>query len=105
MTDHDQELEVVTTGPATVTESPVWDDRRQALWWVDIYAGTINQLLWRERRQSSHEVGAPVTCLVLREDGGLIFVKQDGIWAADVGDGDGLLTPLKVFAGTANPGA
>jgi sugar lactone lactonase YvrE len=103
MIDHDQELEVITAGRATVTESPVWDDRRQALWWVDIYAGTINRLLWRERLQSSHEVGAPVTCLALREDGGLIFVKQDGIWGADVGDGDPLLTSLKLLAGTANP--
>jgi sugar lactone lactonase YvrE len=103
MTEPTEGLEVIHSGPATVTECPVWDIQTQALWWVDIYNGLIHRIAWSERLHSSQEIGAPVTCLVPRRDGGLIIAKQGGIWAADE-DENGLLTlEQQPIPGSATP--
>jgi sugar lactone lactonase YvrE len=103
MTEPTEGLEVVHSGPASVTESPMWDSRAQALWWVDIYHGLVHRFLWNEKTHSCQEVGAPVTCLAPRVDGGLILAMQGAIWAADAGE-DALLTlPQQPIPGTANP--
>jgi sugar lactone lactonase YvrE len=103
MTEPTEGLEVIHPGPATVTECPVWDDQTQALWWVDIYNGLVNRFSWSERSVSFNEVGAPVTCLAPRANGGLVTAKQGGIWAAYEDENGHLALEQEPIPGTATP--
>lgn len=70
-------------------ECPLWDDRRQALWLVDIMRCRLIRHDW-EGRASEWPIPALGGGLGLREDGRLVVATQTGLWAFDP---DGLEGP------------
>ncbi|POO56038.1 SMP-30/gluconolactonase/LRE family protein [Agrobacterium rosae] len=72
--------------PLKVGESPVWDDRSGALWFVDILAPAVFRLA-----QSGHldrfDMPAPVGCLGLCENGMVVVGLQTGVHLLDPATG------------------
>ncbi|MCJ8141201.1 SMP-30/gluconolactonase/LRE family protein [Falsirhodobacter halotolerans] len=59
-----------------IGESPVWCDRTQALWWVDIMGMTVQRLSGDDLRQWSFD--EPVGCLALTDAGHLVLGLKSG---------------------------
>jgi sugar lactone lactonase YvrE len=78
------DVEVVVHRPAELAESPVWDEDRQCLWWVDITEGMLHRFDPEKRRDESESVGAELGAVALRQDGGLVAAAAMGF--AMVGD-------------------
>jgi len=76
---------------ATLGEGPVWDERTQTLYWIDI----LNKRIYANGDvflQSDETIG----CLSLRKDGGLIFTKRFSFWTCDSDSSNStLLSTLK----------
>jgi len=76
---------------ATLGEGPVWDERTQTLYWIDI----LNKRIYVNGDvflQSDETIG----CLSLRKDGGLIFTKRFSFWTCDSDSSNStLLSTLK----------
>ncbi len=70
-----------------IGESPVWDPREAALYWVDVEGCAIHR--WRDddAKLRAWEVGEPVGCIGLRERGGLVGARQSGFFFLDVDTG------------------
>lgn len=58
-------------------ESPVWDERRQCLFWIDALAGLIRVLDPVTGMVEQFNVPAPVGSLALRGDGGAILALRN----------------------------
>lgn len=74
-------VECVVAGGDQLGESPIWDEREQVLWWVDIKAPAI-------RRRASGAVTSfplpqPVGSIALRSRGGLLAALKSGIFLWD----------------------
>jgi len=59
-------------------ESPVWDERRQQLIWIDALAGSIQMLDPVTGAIDTFSVPAPIGSLALRGDGGAILALRNG---------------------------
>src|SRR6185369_4358513 len=67
--------------PNELSEGPLWDERTNTLYWLDILSGTIF------RSRSPHSEAEPerwspstrVACLGLAEDGSLIGALEEGV--------------------------
>jgi sugar lactone lactonase YvrE len=59
---------VLWDGRTILGEGPLWDTRRQTLYWVDIAAGIVHARDARTGVAVSHGLGAQVGCLGLTED-------------------------------------
>lgn len=77
------QVEVAQTEQAVTGESPLWDDHRRVVWWIDIQGRRL--LGWHA------EAGALPTCLLpsepgfvaLAEDNRLVLGLEDGLWLLD----------------------
>jgi sugar lactone lactonase YvrE len=79
-------------GPmATLGEGPVWDDRDQALYWVDIPEGRVHRMD-AAGAFTTWDVGQPAGAVVPRASGGLVVAVRDGFVALDPASGE--VTPL-----------
>jgi sugar lactone lactonase YvrE len=74
---------------AKLGEGPVWDERTQRLFFVDILGQRVHSFAPTTGQHQSFEVGRPVGCVVLREDGGLVLAAHDAFFLANP-DGSGL---------------
>ncbi len=74
---------------AQLGEGPVWDERAQRLFFVDIMGQRVHSFEPTTGQHQNFEVGRPVGCVVLREDGGLVLAAHDGFFLANR-DGSGL---------------
>jgi sugar lactone lactonase YvrE len=85
------EAELVLDARNIVGESPVWDDRRNRLIWVDIVGRRIHSFDPATRRQETWEAGHRVTSIGLRTDGGAIvgLERHIALW-----DWEGPIRPL-----------
>ncbi|HEY8594211.1 MAG TPA: SMP-30/gluconolactonase/LRE family protein [Devosiaceae bacterium] len=81
-------IESVSSLADRLGEGAVWDERDQALWWVDIPAGGIRRLSPGSGDYSAWEFGEPVGCLALREAGGLVVATRSGFWFFDPATGE-----------------
>lgn len=69
-------------------EGPVWDDRRHLLYRVDPVAGAVFSLDPGAGTERRYEIGCPIGCLALRDDGdGLLLGLRDGFGRLDLDDG------------------
>ena len=59
-------------------ECPLWDERAQALWWVDIHAPAIKR--FDGRATEVFPMPEPVGSIALRDKGGLLAAMQTGIF-------------------------
>jgi sugar lactone lactonase YvrE len=85
----EHEAEVVLGVHAQLGEGPVWDERRGELFFVDIMGHRVHSLLPVTKQHRSFDVGRPVGCVVLREDGGLLMAAHDAFFLANA-DGSAL---------------
>ena len=80
-------------------ESIVWDERDEALWWVDITGRRVHRLEPASGKHALHPAPDIVTSLGLRADGGLILglrstiVRWDGQAALEPANLEVLATP------------
>jgi len=70
----------------TLGEGPVWDDRDQSLYWVDIPQSRVHRLA-PDGSLSSWDTGQPVGAVVPRASGGLVIAVRDGFMALDPASG------------------
>lgn len=81
-------LEIVLNAKALVAESPVWDDLRQCLYWVDVERGQVHCLNPENGDDRFIDVGRRVGAVALRSDGGLVAALQDGLAWLDFDSGE-----------------
>lgn len=72
-------------------EGPIWDERDQSLWWVDIRAPALHH--WKPGASAATTITLPdaVGSIALRERGGLMAAAKSGLHALDAASG--ALTP------------
>jgi sugar lactone lactonase YvrE len=68
---------------ADVGEGPLWDDRDDCLWWVDIPNKTVHRTDPTSGRTDVIEVDEQIGALALRESGGLVAAFHDGFGILD----------------------
>ena len=64
-------------------EGPVWDEDRQALWFVDILAPALYRLDWPSRALTRYGMPAEIGSLGLAEGGRLVVALRSGIHLFD----------------------
>ena len=76
------DFQVIAAGPDRVGESPVWDTRLQALWWVDIESHRVRR--WTQSTGELKDWTLPerIGCIALAEDGRVIAALEGRIVAA-----------------------
>jgi sugar lactone lactonase YvrE len=79
-------VDVALAVEADLAEGPVWDDRDNVLWWVDIFRGEIHRFDPVTDDDAVWTVESPVGSLALRENGGLLIARRDGIYAFAPGE-------------------
>lgn len=69
---------------AELAESPVWDQKRGLLWWVDIDRGEVKSYRPDGASGSKMSLGQPVGAVAVSVDGRLIAAAKDGFICLDV---------------------
>lgn len=69
-------------------ESPIWDERAQALYWVDIRQPAIRRLDYRDGTVSTWAMPELVGCIALVEDGRLLVALGAEVALFDTRDGE-----------------
>jgi sugar lactone lactonase YvrE len=81
-------VEVAWDAKATLGESPVWDERAQCLYWIDIEGATLyRQEPGREDETTALPLETPVGSIAPREGGGLVAATYKGFALLDPTDG------------------
>lgn len=65
--------------PATVGESPLWDEAGDRLWWTDLARGRLRGADRNGRMTYDRQLGRCLGAVVLRADGGLTAALDGGI--------------------------
>ena len=63
---------------ATLGEGAMWDDRGQALWWVDIEAPALHRFDPASGQDRAWPMPSKIGCFAIRERGGLVVGLVDG---------------------------
>jgi sugar lactone lactonase YvrE len=71
--------ELVFDARAELAEGPLWDTDRHVLWWVDINAGRVHRFDPATGADGVIDIGRPVGCLALREDGALVVAAPEAL--------------------------
>jgi sugar lactone lactonase YvrE len=58
-------------------ESPCWDARADALWWVDSLTGTLRRMELETGAAERHDLPAPVGSIALCESGAIVCALKD----------------------------
>ena len=74
------QVEVVLAAGAEIGESPVWCDRAQVLWWVDIAAGALHRFAPATGEDRVWPMGRAVACIALTEGPDLVLALADGLF-------------------------
>jgi L-arabinonolactonase len=82
------EVRCVLDVKAAVGEGAVWDDAESVLWWVDIPRGQLNRYDPASGANLSWDMGEPIGCFALREQGGLVVALRSGFWFFDPETGE-----------------
>src|SRR3954464_3406464 len=64
-------------------EGPLWDDKKQTLYWTDIDGRKFYRYLWSECRHELVHEGFQVNGLSMQESGGFVVTNSSGIWLWD----------------------
>ena len=76
---------VLSRGPDRVGESPVWDARGGALWWVDIESRRLRRWTHADGSLQAWTLPERIGCIALAEDGRVIAALESRIVAATPG--------------------
>jgi sugar lactone lactonase YvrE len=86
------EIRCVVDARAEVGEGPVWDDRTNVLWWVDIKGRRLFGFDPASGQNRAWPMPEQIGCVVPRQSGGLIGGFQTGFKAIDAETGE--VTPI-----------
>jgi sugar lactone lactonase YvrE len=75
--------QLVHAGSCLVGEGPAWDDRDEALLWVDIVPGDVFHMPVATGAVTRMRLGQEVTAVLPRAAGGYLLTLQDGVFAVD----------------------
>lgn len=92
---------VIARGPDRVGESPVWDARLQALWWVDIEAHRVHRWTQSTGVLQAWTLPERIGCMALADDGRVIAALEGRIVAATLDEAGGVA--LQDLARIAHP--
>jgi sugar lactone lactonase YvrE len=81
------QAELLVDPLAALGEGPVWDDRKQCLWWVDIMGKSVHRTNPADLHDDVYSAGQFVGSLALREKGGLVLALSEGFATFDPADG------------------
>jgi sugar lactone lactonase YvrE len=79
--------ELVVDARTTLGEGPIWDDREQCVWWVDILGESFHRTDPVTGQDDVIPVGQMVGALGLRDRGGLVAASRDGFVGIDAASG------------------
>ena len=83
------QIECVVRSGNQVGEVPVWCDRTNRLWWMDVRRPRLQSY---DPETGEHEVyltgGRALGSYAIREQGGMILAQDDGIYAFNPGEGE-----------------
>jgi sugar lactone lactonase YvrE len=74
------DVELVLDARAELGESPIWDDRRQRLLFVDILRGQVHEFDPASGDHRVFEVGQPVGAVALAQAGDWVVAARDGFF-------------------------
>jgi sugar lactone lactonase YvrE len=83
MTIKQREAELALAVQAELGEGPVWDERSQELYFVDITGHRVHAFSPGSAAHRSFPTSGPVGAVVLRDDGGLVLAAEDGFFFAN----------------------
>jgi sugar lactone lactonase YvrE len=76
-------VECVVKGRELLGECPLWDERTQTLWWVDILAPALKQLDPSSGVVKQNALPEAMGSFAFREKGGLLTAMKSGIFLMD----------------------
>lgn len=97
-------FQLIARGPDRVGESPIWDDRLRALWWVDIESRSIRRWTQASGALQSWTLPERVGCMALAEDGRVIAAMESRIAAARLDEDGGVALEDLAFISHPAPG-
>jgi sugar lactone lactonase YvrE len=80
-------VDCIVDAKAVVAETPVWDVREQALWWVSIFEPSLNRYDPATGKNQAYKMPAPIGSFALRERGGALVSLKTGLHFFDFGTG------------------
>jgi sugar lactone lactonase YvrE len=75
------QAELLFDAQATLGEGPAWDEKTQALFWVDILGKRLH--VWKDGRGDFLQLDEFIGCVAPRRDGGLIAALHASFWTVD----------------------
>jgi sugar lactone lactonase YvrE len=90
MTIKTYRAEVALTLATELGEGPVWDERRQELFLVDLTGRAVHGFVPGNGAHRSFGLDRTVGCVVLQDDGRLLMACEDAFFSAEP-DGEGLV--------------
>jgi sugar lactone lactonase YvrE len=84
----DSQPELIVDSHALLGEGPVWDDRADVLWWVDIAGGFVHRFNPGSGRDDAFDVGCAVSAVLLTEHGDPLLAVPDGIATLNIATGE-----------------
>jgi sugar lactone lactonase YvrE len=78
----EHEAEVALEVSAQLGEGPVWDERQQRLYFVDIVGHRVHTFWPATGEHRTFDAGRMVGAVVLRDDGGLAIDVEGCLWVA-----------------------
>jgi len=81
-------LKLVLNSRSIIGESPVWDDRNNFLYWIDILDKCVHVFDPDTGGDKRINVGQQIGCLVLCESGNAVVGLEDGIYKLDIKSGE-----------------
>jgi sugar lactone lactonase YvrE len=78
----EQEAELALAAQAELGEGPIWDDRSQELYFVDIMGHRVHAFAPQSGAHRRFPTSGPIGAVVLRDDGGLVIAADDGFFLA-----------------------
>jgi D-xylonolactonase len=73
-------IEVVADYGDLCGEGPLWDDKKNVLYWTDIDGKKVYRFLWNERRHELLHDGFQVNGWCMQQSGGFVVTNANGIW-------------------------
>lgn len=75
--------ELLLRASCIVGEGPLWDERRQRLYFLDIRGKCIYRMALGDEAPEKISLPQQIGCMALQENGDLLLAMEDGIYARD----------------------
>ena len=76
-------LELVTNHKCLLGEGPVWDAKRNAIYWLDILNGQLHQFFTTTKEHRVLNIGQMIGCIAICQDGNFIAGVKEGLGFID----------------------